>query len=135
MKTPHILRVEQGPEGFAPLFAAARSEGLKVGWLDLEAVEPPAQLEAAASKGALRAVAVGSGRAVSVKPIRGEPVFRDLLREHFLGCALVLVAGELDVPRLEPHGSAWSVWTLDGHLRRFDTPELLGALRRRMPFS
>ncbi len=96
MKGPHLLRVELGPAAFLPLFAAARALGLRLGWLELDgAVEPlPASLDAAASLGALRAVAVGEGKTVAVKPRRGAPVLRDLLREHFSGCALVLVEAE-----------------------------------------
>jgi hypothetical protein len=42
---------------------------------------------------------------VAAKPLRGEPVLRDLLREHFRGCRLVLVAGRgapQELPALEP---------------------------------
>ena len=39
----------------------------------------------------LRAVAVAGGRAVAVKRVAGPPTLRDLLREHFLGCAAVVV--------------------------------------------
>lgn len=99
MKTPHLARVEAPPEAFAPLVAAARALGLRAGWLDLGLeVEPGAPLAAAADLGVLRAVAVGTGctglgRTVAVKPLAGAPVLKDLLREHFLGCALVLVRG------------------------------------------
>src|SRR6185436_14218941 len=95
-KGPHLLRVELGPAAFLPLFAAARALELRLGWLELGgAVAPlPASLDAAASLGALRAVAVGEGKSVAVKPRRGAPVLKDLLREHFAGCALVLVEGE-----------------------------------------
>ncbi len=135
MKAPHLLRVDRGPESFAPLFEASRSAGLRVGWLELATAEPPARLEAAAAMGALRAVAVGDGRTITVKPVRGEPVLRDLLREHFLGCALVLVAGDLDAPQLVPDGEAWLVSAPDGRGLRFDTPGLVRALRRPRPFA
>ncbi len=91
--------MEAPPEAFAPLVAAARALGLRVGWLDLGLeTEPGAPLAAAAELGVLRAVAVGTGctghgRTVAVKPLAGAPVLKDLLREHFLGCALVLVRG------------------------------------------
>lgn len=114
MKTPHLARVEAPPEAFASLIAAARAEGLRVGWLDLgPAVEPPAPLAGAADLGVLRAVAVGAQRTVTVKPMTGAPVLKDLLREHFLGCALVLVRGAADapllasVPRLLPTGDGF----------------------------
>jgi hypothetical protein len=94
MKLPHLLRVEAGAERFAPLIAAARDAGLRVGWLDLDstAAAPP-ELEVAASLGVLRAVAAGPRRTIAVKPRRGTPVVKDLLREHFIGCGLVLVRG------------------------------------------
>jgi hypothetical protein len=96
MKVPHLLAVSEGPAAFAPLVQAAAVLGLKVGWLELPSELPPCpppfeDLEAAAVAGVLRAVAVGRDRTVVVKARRGEAVMTDLLREHFLGCALVLV--------------------------------------------
>lgn len=94
MKAPHLVRVEAGPEAFAALAEAVGAAGLRLGWLEWRAPEPlPASLAAAAGLGALRAVAVGGGVSAAVKPIAGPPVLEDLLREHFLGCALVLVHG------------------------------------------
>ena len=111
MKTPHLLRVDDAPDRFAPLIAAARALGLRIGWLDLggRAASGPAVLEMAAGLGVLRAVAVGEGRTVAVKPMRGAPVLEDLLREHFRGCVLVLVRGEVDAPSLRSEGDAWIV--------------------------
>lgn len=134
MKAPHLLRVAEPPDRFAALIEAARAEGLRVGWLDLDgAVEPvPEVLGSAAGLGALRAVAVGAGRVVSVKPLRGAPVLRDLLREHFRGCALVLVRGEVDAPALRPAGAAWvlEVRGFEGLAgQAFSTAELLKAFR------
>lgn len=134
MKVPHLLRVSDPPERFASLIEAARAEGLRVGWLELEAVvEPvPEALGSAAALGALRAVAVGSGRTVAVKPMRGAPVLRDVLREHFRGCALVLVRGEVDAPALRPEGAAWvlDVRGFEGRAgQAFSTAELLKAFR------
>ncbi len=105
MRAPALVAVEEGPAAFASLFAAAAAAGERVGWLEL--ASPPAHpgpLEEAAAQGALRAVAAGAGRTVSVKPTRGAPVLRDLLREHFLGCSLVLVRGHAGHPRLTPAG-------------------------------
>lgn len=136
MKTPHLLRVEEGPERFAALVAAARAEGMRVGWLELGAAgEPPATLETAAAAGCLRAVAVGEGRAVAVKPIAGPPVLRDLLREHFLGCALVLVRGEVEAPLLAPEGDAWALTPPSTPPRKLTTPELVAALRKPHPWA
>lgn len=132
MKEPHLLRVEQGPESFAKLIEAARAIGLRVGWLDLRRPNPiPDDLETAASAGALRALAVGEGRSVAVKPLRGAPVLRDLLREYFLGCALVLVRGDVEAPALRAEdGDRWSV-VAPGHAARgYDTGQLAAELRR-----
>ncbi len=100
MKAPHWWQVEEGPEAFAELFAAAAALGLRLGWLELDlVVEPPPPLAAAAAAGAFRAVAVsspvggGAGQNMAVKPRRGPSVPDDLLREYFLGCAAVLVRG------------------------------------------
>lgn len=134
MKVPHLLRVSEPPDRFAALIEAARAEDLRVGWLELDgAIAPvPDVLESAAGLGALRAVAVGAGRTVAVKPLRGAPVLRDLLREHFRGCALVLVRGEVDAPALRPEGAAWvlDVRGFEGLAgQAFSTAELLSAFR------
>jgi len=95
LKTPHLLRVDDAPGRFAPLIDAARALGLRIGWLDLGGATTPVPeaLETAAALSVLRAVAVGEGRTVTVKPMRGAPVLKDLLREHFRGCVMVLVRG------------------------------------------
>ena len=137
MKSPHLLRVADPPEAFAPLIDAARALGLRAGWLDLGgAVAPlPAPLESAAALGVLRAVAVGEGRTVAVKPLRGATVLRDLLREHFRGCALVLVRGAVDAPLLEADGDGWRLSLPDSAVRRLSTAELAESLRKPHPFS
>jgi hypothetical protein len=147
MRSPHLLRVEAGPEGFAPLLQALAAAGLRAGWLELRRPEPAAaSLEAAAALGARRAVAAGGGRSVAVKPLRGEPVLRDLLREHFPGCALVLVslpegaaaaAAPLEaVPALFAEGEGWRVEPPGGvAAQRHDTAGLVVALRRPRPWG
>lgn len=135
MKRPHLLRVSRGVGSFETLITAAKSEGLRLGWLLLEATTAPEPLAEAAGLGVLRAVAVGEGRTVAVKPVSGEPVLDDLLREHFLGCRLVLVAGELELPRLEPDGDGWVVTLSDGSRRQLTTAELVARLRKPRPFS
>jgi hypothetical protein len=140
MKAPHLLRVEEGPERFAPLFAAAREAGLRLGWLDL--LPPiglptglPADLEMAAGHGALRAVAVGGGRSIAVKPLRGEPVLQDLLREHFRGCVLVLVRGIAAGPLLRGEGENWTVVPPEEAGRTYSVSGLVAALRRPRPWT
>ncbi|MFP3940826.1 MAG: hypothetical protein ACLF0P_11005 [Thermoanaerobaculia bacterium] len=130
MKRIHLLRFAGAPEDLAPLATAAAAEGLRVGWLDLTGAasagrsggpgddgrEPPgradasapANLEQAVSAGSFRAVTVAPGRTVSLKAVAGPPVLRDLLREHFLGCALVVVRVDRDAAGRgdEPAGEA-----------------------------
>ncbi len=112
---------------------------LRIGWLDWPGDDgerpSPSSLEVAAGLGVLRAVAVGEGRTVAVKPLRGRPVLKDLLREHFLGCALVLVRGEVEAPALEPDGDGWSVQAPGNASRRFATTEISEALRKPRPWG
>ncbi len=134
MKRIHVLRAEEDAAGFESLISAIRADGGRVGWLDLDLTDPvPPSLVTPASLDVLRAVAVGPSLAVAVKPMRGEPVLRDLLREHFRGCRLVLVAGEVDAPLLTREGDGWTVHTGSGE-RKHSTDELVRALRKPRPF-
>jgi hypothetical protein len=141
MKLPHLLRVTQPPDRFSPLVEAARALGLRIGWLELgaPAAPIPPSLEAAAGLGVLRAVAVGEGRTIAVKPLRGPTVLKDLMREHFRGCALVLVQGEIqgeaEVPALEPEDDAWSLTLPEGASRRLTTAQLAESLRKPRPWE
>jgi hypothetical protein len=141
MKGPHLLRVEDGPDRFAPLIDAARALGLRVGWLDLGMAPAPIpeSLETAAGLGVLRAVSVGEGRTVAVKPLRGAPVLKDLLREHFQGCALVLIRGdirgEITAPALGIEEDAWLVTPPGAASRRYATADLALALRKPHPWE
>lgn len=104
---------------------------MRVGWLELagDDAKAPPELETAARLGALRAVSIGPSRAVAVKSLLGEPVLSDVLREHFAGCILVLVRGEISAPLLEPADSEWLLRD-DGGSRRVSTAELVSRLRR-----
>ena len=108
MRAPALLAVDEEPQAFRSLFEAARERGARVGWLDLaRPVEPPPELEEAVLAGAFKSVSATAGRSVAVKATRGAPVLRDLLREHFLGCALVLVRGREGQPRLVSEADAY----------------------------
>lgn len=132
----HLLRVEQGATEFAALITALGERGWRAGWLELKAPGPVAEgLEDAARAGVMRTVAVGGGRSVALKPMRGAPVVRDVLREHFHGCRLVLVRGELDAPRLEPRGEGWGVIGPNGTERSYSTEKLVDALGRPRPWG
>jgi hypothetical protein len=141
MKSPHLLRVEDAPARYAPLIEAARALGLRTGWLDLDGglgtgpASIPESLETAAGLGVLRAVSVGEGRTVAVKPLRGAPVLKDLLREHFQGCALVLVRGQIGAPSLRIEGDAWLVTPAGAASRRYTTADLALALRKPRPWG
>jgi hypothetical protein len=183
LRLPHLLHVAEGPERFAALLSAMSAAGLRAGWLELRRPEPgapeprppaapapagapalPASLETAAALGVRRAVAAGGGRSLALKLLRGEPVLRDLVREHFLGCTLVLVRGDsgaaatagapetagvsgiagaggfaslASLPALSPAGDGWQVSAPAGDAapQHFDTTGLLDALRRPRPWG
>ncbi len=140
----HLLRVDRPVVEFDRLIAAVRQGGGRVGWLEWSAApaapEPlPPGLAAAAERGVLRAVAVSGDHAVSgglsvaVKPMRGAPVLRDVLREHFRGCLLVLVRGRVAAPLLEPAGVGWTVAADGGPPRSWTTAALVAALAKPHP--
>ena len=137
MRSPHLLRVEDPPEKFAPLIEAARALGLRIGWLELGGTAHPVPpvLEAAAASSVLRAVEVGDGRTVAVKPLRGAPVLKDLLREHFRGCALVLVRGEVEAPWLRLEGEGFVVAPSGAASRSYTPEKLAEALRKPHPWE
>lgn len=129
MRPRHVLRAEGAAAGYVPLFAAAAERGMRVGWLELAAPPPPEPsfgelLEA----GAFRVVSVGAGLSLALKPMQGPPVLRDVLREHFKGCALVLVRGEVELPHLLPAGDEWDLRGGEGGARRLSTEALLASL-------
>lgn len=139
MKRCHLLRFQGSPDEVEPLVAAARELGLAIGWLDEAEVGVEGPLSAAAATGMLRAVSVGRDCAVVVKPRRGPAVLRDLLREHFRGCALVLVRGPSEgalardlegVPTLVKQDGSFTVAN-----RGWSPESLAAALRRARPFS
>lgn len=152
MKRIHLLRHGGDPGALAPLLEAAHREGLRVGWLELAADGPapvPTGLDAACSAGAFRSVAVGAGRSVALKRQGGPPVLRDLLREHFLGCTLVVVqAGEtaggertpgpaselVEVAELTAVDGGYRVRAPGEAGRTFDAPDLAARLRRPRPW-
>ncbi len=138
MKAPHLLRVDEAPDRFAPLVEAARDLSLRIGWLELGAAAGPVPepLATAAGLGLLRAVAVEEGRTIAVKPLRGAPVLKDLLREHFQGCALVLVrGGEVEAPCLKIEAEHWIVSPAGAASRRYTAAGLAAVLRKPHPWD
>lgn len=132
MKAPVLLAVDGPAEAYAALIEAATAAGVRIGWLVFDAVvDLPQPLASPALASVSRAVAVGAGRSIAVKPMRGQAVLRDLLREHFLGADVVLVAGSDLHPRLASRGP--DTWELSESLtasRSLSTQELLVRLRK-----
>ncbi|HLF57945.1 MAG TPA: hypothetical protein VI942_13985 [Thermoanaerobaculia bacterium] len=130
MKTPALVAVDADPEKFAALFAEAAARGARVGWLDL-AGAPASRFESpAAEAGAAKAVAMAPGRVVAVKRVGGVPVLRDLLREHFVGYALVLIANHDGWPRLTVERGTFLLQIAPGRGRTLDAAALLDELAR-----
>lgn len=131
MKRIHVLRTATAAADCGPLFAAAAALGLRVGWLDLESTaRTPPELEEPAALGAFRAVGVADERVVTVKPVHGAKVLEDLLREHFAGCRLVLIRGELSAPELTVTQSGYRVRFEDEAEQEFSAEALARALRK-----
>lgn len=143
---PHLLRVDRTMLEFAAFVAALRQDGRRAGWLEwAPGHQPPVPASPEVGEaGVLRAVTVDAERTVAIKQLRGAPVLRDVLREHFRGCAVVLVRGEseseseIGAPLLEPAAgetgaAGWRI-VLHGTARDISTEALVAALRRPHPF-
>ncbi|HUF77677.1 MAG TPA: hypothetical protein VMR44_02040 [Thermoanaerobaculia bacterium] len=167
MKRIHLLRFDGPPAALAPLFEAVRAEGLRAGWLELDPEpadagdgSPPGESSgplaegrsegrfapgAAVSAGAFREAAVAPGRVVAIKRVVGPPVLRDLLREHFLGCALVMVRGGgpasafeaelVEVPALETAAGSLRIAAPGQGTLELSPQGLAARLRRPRPWS
>jgi hypothetical protein len=127
----HALRVSEGSAAFRSLFAAIMEQGERAGWLELDAPTPaaPAAPDETAGDQPWKVVTVEERRSVAIKSRRGPPVLRDLLREHFRGCRVVLVRGGSTLPLLRPRGDHWELQGPSGAVRRLTTVELVSALR------
>lgn len=143
MKRIQLLRYEGEPAALEALFEAIRAEGLRAGWLELDS-QPGGEGPAgdAVAAGAFRAAAVVPGRVVSVKRVTGPPVLRDLLREHFLGCALVVVRPggtesglEAELPTLELGPDCYRITAPGQAAHELSAEALAGRLRRPHPWG
>jgi hypothetical protein len=131
MKRIHLLRTAAEAAECRPLLAAAADLGLRVGWLNLESIaSAPPELEEPAALGAFRAVSAGGGQVVTVKRVRGALVMKDLLREHFAGCRLVVIRGDVNAPELTVTPSGFQVRFEDGAEQEYSAEALARALRR-----
>lgn len=135
MRVPHALRVDGGADRYADLLAALRAAGLRFGWLEWDEPSPlPAALREAAAHGALRAVAAGDRLTAAVKPRRGPAVVRDLVREHFRGCAVVFIQGAAPAAvTLHPDDDRWTLTAPDGKTTTVDTDPLIARLNSPRP--
>ena len=137
MRRIHLLRVAEEASVYEPLVRAAAAAGLRVGWLELPAPSPPPpELRAALDAGSDRAVTVGESWTLAARPRKGPARMRELMRQQFLGCTLVLVRGEADAPLLAPAGDGgWRVTIASGKDRRYGVDQLVAALREPRPFA
>jgi len=130
MKRPHLVRVEAPIESFATLIARARSAGLRVGWLALAEPSVPPTVAAIVDGGVSQCVVAGERWTITARTRSGLPVTQDLVRQYFLGCQLVLVSGDIELPTLQPDATGWQLVSADGRRRSFDDDQLLALFRR-----
>jgi len=135
VKRVHRLSVEGGAEHFESLVKSARDAGIRIGWLEFGSATVPEPLASASAAGVFRTVQVDEAVTISVKNRKGPPVIRDLLREHFQGCSLILVSGGEAPAALRRDNDRWIVSALDGTESTFTTDELVTALRKARPFG
>lgn len=135
MKRIHLLSVEAQADAYLELIEALRADGRRVGWLDLGGTRVPAALTAASGAGVLRAVGVDDNVTVTVKPRKGGVVMKDLLREYFVGCSVVLVRGGEGLPRLSATEGGWLLEVPGATARSLDTASLVMTLRKPRPFG
>lgn len=128
MKRIHCLRYGGESEVLGDLIAAADSRGLRVGYLDLDSMEPAKLYEACEPLGA-KTVWVGESANLIFKRRRGPGVIKDLLREYFRGFDLVLVKGEVEFPILSAVDGEWRL-TFSEKQKRLTTSRLLDRLAR-----
>ena len=90
----------------------------------------------ALAAGSERAVAVGESWTLAARARRGPARLRELLRQQFLGCTLVLVRGDADAPALASTGDGgWRITIPGGAERRLALEQLIAALREPRPFA
>jgi hypothetical protein len=135
MRRIHLLRVDGEPGDYAELLEALEAERMRVGWLDLQGGQVPSPWREVTAAGIFKAVALADNLTIAVKPRRGGFVMKDLLREHFLGCSLVLVRGGDGLPHLEVAEAGWRL-VVPGELPRcLDTAGLVATLSGPRPLG
>lgn len=130
MKGVHRFRVVDSIEVLAPLIAAAGDAGLRVGWLELGEPEVPRGLAEATQAGLAQTVIAGDRLTMTACTRKGPAVISDLLRQYFLGCDVVLVAGEIEADRLQSSGDGWRITTPSGGEHRASTQGIISSWQR-----
>jgi len=131
VKTPAVVAVVGAPEAFADLVRAAAERGARVGWLDWNAAAgPPAELGGAAGAGVAKVVSVAADGSLAWKARRGPAVLRDVLREQFLGCSIVLARGLDGTPRLIADGPTFRLEATGAAPRTLSAAEAAAELLR-----
>jgi len=134
VKRQELLGVDEPASAFGALAKAASLAGVRIGWLDLAGPpQPLPSLAEAATSGFRVAVEAGPEFSLTVRRRRGAPVLRDVLRQNFAGCRMVLVRGMGAGPKL---AAAPEGWSLKGESRviHLDTSTFLDRLARHRPF-
>lgn len=106
MKWLHVLVVEQLDQKAEELLRTVAATGLRCGVLRQMPLPPCSELEQLAIDGVTRVAAIDTRGSLLLKPRRALPSLRNLLREQFLGCDVVLLACAADSELLEST-SAW----------------------------
>ena len=135
LKRVHLLQIDDAPSRFEPLVRAVTEAGMRVGWLDFRVAETSDALAAASATGVFRAVAVGDTETVSAKSRIGPAVTKDLIREYFQGCSVVLISGRETAASLHRRDDEWAVSSPGGKEKVFTTEGLVAALSRVRPFG
>jgi hypothetical protein len=136
-----VLETRTGRDEFHPLVEAAHEAGFRVGWLEWSQAHPlPAVLEGALDRGSpFRTVTVAPSGVVAAKRVEGAPVLKDLLREYFSGCRLVLLRGgdrgRTHLPSIDPDDGGWLLTFPDGISRRGTTEDIVRNLSRPHPWG
>ena len=135
MKRIHLLRVDPGSDvkDFRSLIDAVRADGGRVGWLRWRP-EERADDQGPNTTGLLRHVEIDAAGSVARKSRTGPAVLRDVLREYFRGCRVVLVAGEgvgelAELARLTVSGDGFQVESGES-VREMSAEDLASRLRR-----
>lgn len=139
MKKIHLLRVDPGSnvEDFRSLIDAVRADGGRVGWLCWRPDESADDQELS-TNGLLRHVEIDAAGSVARKTRTGPAVLRDVVREHFRGCRVVLVAGEgvgelAELPRPTAVDDGYRVESGES-ARKMSAEDLAARLRRPLSF-